>query len=287
MPHRIAFLYNYPLADNTVWKQQLFRALHGHHTMLVVFGKTRVMDYLRTYLRQRQENDVQDLSVALQMEPRKRTIAVANELGIPVRRVRSLNSAACARILGEFRPDYVVTALDHLLSKSVIAAAPTVLNVHYGVLPDVKGWNATEWSLLVTGRLSVSLHRVVCPVDSGEIFLSKEVEVERTDGMASLRAKCQSTALQLYIEFFRDPANWQRLARPNDGGKTYYVMNRLLKQQVLGEIRSGRFDRREYRSCTGSSELSVSVTAGDSYSRPFGTPSTAIGAGYSAKGFNS
>lgn len=249
MPYRIAFLYNYPLADNTLWKQQLFRALHGHHTMLAVFGKTHVMDYLRTYLRQRQENDVQDVPLGLQMEPRKRTMAVVNELGIPVKRVSNLNSSACAQILAEFRPDYVVTALDHLLSKSVIAIAPTVLNVHYGVLPDIKGWNATEWSLLVTGRLSVSLHRVVWPVDSGEIFLTKDIEVECTDGMASLREKCQSVALQLYIEFFRDPAKCERFARPNEGGKTYYVMNRLLKQQVLDGISSGRFDCHKHRSC--------------------------------------
>jgi methionyl-tRNA formyltransferase len=241
--HRIAFLYNYPLADNTPWKQHLFRALHGQHTMLAVFGKTHVMDYVRTYLRQRQENDVQDVLVPPRSEPRQRTIAVLKELGIPVKRVRNLNSDACMQVLAEFRPDYVVTALDHLLSKRVIATVPTVLNVHYGVLPEVKGWNATEWSLLVTGRLSVSLHRVVWPVDSGEIFMTREIEVDRTDGMASLREKCQSAALRLYTEFFRDPVKHGKMARPSEEGKTYYVMNRLLKQQVLDGIKRGRFTR--------------------------------------------
>jgi methionyl-tRNA formyltransferase len=249
MSLRIAFLFNYPLADNTTWKQHLIRRLHGQHTMLVVFGKTHIMDYARTYVRKRQEDNVQDVALQSRREPRKQTAAVLKELGVPVKRVRSVNHDACARILAEFQPDYVVTALDHLLSKRIIATAPTVLNVHYGVLPEVKGWNATEWSLLVTERLSVSLHRVVWPVDSGEIFMTRDVEVAPSDGMASLREKCQTIALQLYTEFFRDPATFEQSARPGREGKTYYVMNRLLKQQVLEAIKAGRFSKSHFPAC--------------------------------------
>src|SRR5262245_17115094 len=163
MAKRIAFLFNYPLADNTAWKQNLVRALQGQHTMLVVFGKTHILDYGSAYLRRRQEDNVRDVPSLPRSEMRKLTINVLKEIGVPVKRVRSVNDDICAQILTEFQPDYVVTALDHLLSKRIIATVPSILNVHYGVLPDVKGWNATEWSLLVTGRLSVSLHRVVWP----------------------------------------------------------------------------------------------------------------------------
>jgi methionyl-tRNA formyltransferase len=243
MPRRIAFLFNYPLADNTIWKQHLIRALHNQHTMLVVFGKTHIMDYVSAYQRKCQEDNVKDAPPRAPGEPRKRTMAVLRELEVPVERVRSVNDDACRQILAKFRPDYVVTALDHLLSRRIIAAVPTVLNVHYGVLPEVKGWNATEWSLLVTGRLSVSLHRVVWPVDSGEILMTSDVEVAPTDGLASLREKCQMAALRLYTEFFRDPSKYENAARPGWQGKTYYVMNRLLKQQVLEGIKAGRYSR--------------------------------------------
>jgi N-acetylglucosaminyldiphosphoundecaprenol N-acetyl-beta-D-mannosaminyltransferase len=238
---RIAFLFNYPLADNTPWKQELIRALDGGHELLVVFGKTHPIDYVRTYLRKRQEDTVADVPLPPSGAQRTRTMAVLKELGIPARQVRSVNDDACARILGEFRPDYVVTALDHLLSRRIIDSVPAVLNVHYGVLPEVKGWNATEWSLLETGRLSVSLHKVVWPVDSGEIFITRDVEVGPTDGMASLREKCQAVAVELYAEFFRDPAKYEQSARSGAEGKTYYVMNRLLKQRVLEGIGEGRF----------------------------------------------
>jgi folate-dependent phosphoribosylglycinamide formyltransferase PurN len=243
---RIAFLFNYPLADNTPWKQHLIRTLRDRHELLVVFGKTRPIDYARAYLRRRQEDDVREAARPVaSAEPRRRTATVLKELRVPVLRVRSLNDPACENILNKFKPDFVVTALDHLLARRIINAVPIVLNVHYGVLPEIKGWNATEWSLLVAGRLSVSLHRVVWPVDCGEIYLTRAVEVLPSDDFASLREKCQSVALQLYIEFFLDPETCIRGALAGSAGKTYYVMNRQLKQQVINLIRVGRFSSGE------------------------------------------
>lgn len=40
MARRNAFLFNYPLVDNTALKQDLIRALYGQHTMLVVFARS-------------------------------------------------------------------------------------------------------------------------------------------------------------------------------------------------------------------------------------------------------
>jgi hypothetical protein len=47
MARRIAFLFNYPLVDNTALKPDLIRALYGQHRMLVVFGKTHGIASLR------------------------------------------------------------------------------------------------------------------------------------------------------------------------------------------------------------------------------------------------
>jgi hypothetical protein len=135
MPRRIAFFFNYPLADNTAWKERQIRALHGQYMMLVVFGKTRIMDYARAYQRKRQEDNVEDMALPLHGALRRFTMAVLKELGVRVKRVRSLNDDACLQLLSEFHPDYVVTALDDLLSKRIIAAVPTVLNVRYVSCP--------------------------------------------------------------------------------------------------------------------------------------------------------
>lgn len=238
---RIAFLFNYPLVDNTPWKQQLIRALAGNHEILVIFGKTRLRDYLKTYLRKRQEETIRAPGgggATTGAARLVRTTKVLAELNIPVKRVTNINDETCIQELAAFRPDFVVTALDQLVSPALIAAMPIGLNVHYGLLPHVKGWNATEWSLLDHGRLSVSLHRIAWPVDTGDIYLTRDIDVRPSDDLGTLRAKCQTTAVELYRQFFSDPQQYISTAAQNTDGSHYYVMNRLLKERVLERIRT-------------------------------------------------
>lgn len=238
---RIAFLFNYPLVDNTPWKQDLIRSLAERHELFVIFGKTRPQDYLKTYLRRRQEE--KDGGAPAGASRPVRTTKVLTELRIPMARVANINDARCRDALSDFRPDFVVTALDQLVSRQLIAAMPIGLNAHYGILPQVKGWNATEWSLLEHGRLSVSLHRIAWPVDSGEIYLSRDVAVTASDSLGTLRAKCQSAAVGLYLRFFYEPHRYLSNAVRNDTGRTYYFMNRLLKSRLLQRIQAGEMSR--------------------------------------------
>lgn len=243
---RIAFLFNYPLADNTPWKQKLLLELVAGNSLFVVFGRASLLDHWRGYLRRAREDDLssETKSRAPAATPRRRrTLSIVKELGIPCCNVSNVNDDECIQKLSAFRADYVVSALDHLLSKSAIERLPIVLNVHYGVLPDVKGWNAMEWSVLVTGRMSVSLHRVVVPVDSGHIYGTRDIALDGADGLSAVRLKCQDAALDLYRGFFRDPERAVREARPNGPGKTYYKMNWRLKRQVADMIREGRVSR--------------------------------------------
>lgn len=238
---RIAFLFNYPLIDNRPWKQRLIESLAPGHELLAIFGKNRVRDYVQGYLRRRSEIDVgARVRNTGEARPTRRTVSVLRSLGVRYETVASVNGEDCRKHLREFGADVVVTALDHPLSAKTLECAPLFLNAHYGVLPDIKGWNATEWSLLVKQRLAVSLHRVAKGIDTGEIFMTREVEVRPGDGLEDLRARCQDVALGMYTDFFGDPDSY--LARPlrNEGGRVYYAMNRQLKGLVAEMVRSGR-----------------------------------------------
>ena len=237
---RIAFLFNYALVDNRPWKQDLIRDLARDHELFVIFGKNRIQDYVKGYLRRRSEMDVAErVRNTGNGKPTRRTASVLRELDIPFVSVASVNSEACRRHLKEFAPDYVVTALDHVLSKKTIVSAPLFLNAHYGVLPEIKGWNATEWSLLLRRELSVSLHRVAPGPATGEIYMTQRIEVERDATLEGLRRQCQAAALDMYREFFGAPERYIADARPNDSGQTYYAMNRRLKGLVQGLVKAG------------------------------------------------
>ena len=94
--------------------------------MLVVFGKIHMMDYARTYQRKRQEDNVQDVPLRSHGEPRKQTVAVLKELGVPVKRVRSLNYDACAQILHRVPTRLRGHGTRSFAVKHIIASVPTV-----------------------------------------------------------------------------------------------------------------------------------------------------------------
>ncbi len=238
---RIAFLFNYALVDNRPWKQTLIGELAGNNELFVLFGKNRMQDYLKGYLRRRGEIDVSErVRNTGAASATRRTVGALRELGVPFATVSSVNNKACRDKLREFAPDYVVTALDQKLSAKTLEAAPLFLNAHYGVLPHIKGWNATEWSLLLRRELTVSLHRVAPGLDTGEIFLTRPVAVCAEDSLEGLRGKCQNVALDMYRDFFAAPEHYTAHPQGNEGGATYYAMNRQMKTLVSGLVRAGR-----------------------------------------------
>ena len=238
---RIACLFNYALVDNRPWKQQLISHLVEDHELFVIFGKNQIKDYVKGYLRRRSEIDVTArVRNTGNAKAIQRTVSALRQHGVPFATVSSVNSDTCRRYLKEFAPDCVVTALDHRLSTATINCAPLFLNAHYGVLPHVKGWNATEWSLLLRRELTVSLHRITAEIDTGEIYMTRPTKVSPGDTLEALRIKCQTVALEMYKDFFADPERYLSHPRSNSDGHIYYAMNRQLKTLVQDLIKSGR-----------------------------------------------
>ena len=95
--------------------------------------------------------------------------------------------------------------------------------------------------------------RIAWPVDSGEIYLTQDIAITPTDDLGTLRAKCQCSAVDLYLKFFSEPHRYLSNAVQNDTGRSYYFMNRLLKSRLVQRIQAGemsRGDRRASRAAT-------------------------------------
>ena len=236
---KIALLTNYPLADNRPWKQELMQELAKHHEVFAVFGKKGIWDHLDTYLRRRNEIDVHRRHILAPLLPAPHnahafpgpvnTLRFLRRLGIPCYKVSHLNGAASVDLLKRLKPDYGIAAVDHMLLPAVIDCFPTLLNAHYGNLPQVKGRDATEWSILLHDHLNVCLHEIVERMDAGRIYLKENIAVNKGDDFEILRAKCQDAAKSLYLRFFERPEECKNLYESNEDGKNYYLMNWELK----------------------------------------------------------
>jgi methionyl-tRNA formyltransferase len=142
------------------------------------------------------------------------------------------NGPACLAALRDLRPDVLLLRGTDIARAPLIAAAPAVFNVHYGPLPEVRGMNAIQWSLLLGIPPAVTLHLVDTGVDTGRILLRRTIPI----GGCRTLEQLSSQANRVAREVFRDGClAWRDgtvEAQPNPAalGRQYYRMHPFLAE---------------------------------------------------------
>ncbi len=111
---------------------------------------------------------------------------------MPLQRFDSVNDGACARWLGEQRPDVVILTGTRIVAASVLAACPGVfLNTHCGITPAYRGVHGGYWALY-QGRpelAGVTVHVVDSGIDTGDIVYQAPIQVEPGDNFLTYPLK--------------------------------------------------------------------------------------------------
>lgn len=131
----------------------------------------------------------------------------------------------------------------------VIYRAPTInafrlgiLNPHIGLLPQYRGRNVMEWSLIEGAAVGITVFFIDTGIDTGQrIVLREEVDVSRCTSIA----EAKQYLFDLDATFFRRALELLRAEdfqyQLNDGsGRRYYVMSKLF-QEAVEKILSSEF----------------------------------------------
>ena len=96
---------------------------------------------------------------------------VAALYDFPVTVCHDQNSPGSIARLQEWSPDLMIFAGGNILRKEILGVPRLgILNVHLGLLPEVRGMSSPEWSLLQGVRLGITYHYMDAGIDTGPIL---------------------------------------------------------------------------------------------------------------------
>lgn len=239
-------------------------ARRGHTVPLCVvasvLGWKRILAYWRTYKAdlvtmaarrllgsrrpsEDQADDLRPLAEYLEAENIRSTTVkeAAREIGAETIVTSDLSSRESVEALSRAQVDVLVYSGGGILRQKLLEVpARGTLNAHSGPLPEIRGMNALEWSLLAGMRPGVTIHLVDAGVDTGPVLKFLPIPVDARDTIPLLRGKAALIGVQGLLDAVDKLEVLSREAQvqsPGDG-KQYFVMHPRLKQVVERQIAS-------------------------------------------------
>lgn len=138
----------------------------------------------------------------------------------------SLKDPRHVETLKDLAPDFIVTVYwAHILSQDVINCARRgTVNFHPALLPINRGWYPHVHSIIDGSPAGVTLHAIDAGVDSGPVWVQKEIEISPVDTSLTIYVRLQNEIVHLFKE------NWGRITSgelnttPQDETKAVYHM---------------------------------------------------------------
>ena len=175
----------------------------------------------------------------------------ARDRQVDYRSVGSINDETAVQFVESVSPDWLVYGGGGILRKGIIEAADgRVLNAHHGPLPEVRGMNAAEWSLLLGYDPTVTVHLINQGIDTGGIISEHPVPVYRNDTIEHLRKRCTTVGIEALCQTVLDPP--ERLPEPQEGAAEHrqcFVLAPALRELLEKRLEQGVYAQPKTPEC--------------------------------------
>ena len=144
---------------------------------------------------------------------------VAERLGLPVAQPERARDGALHALLRDVRADaLVVVAYGKILPSDVLSAAPAgAVNVHFSLLPAYRGAAPVQWALARgETRTGVTTMRIEEGLDTGAIYLVREVDIESGEHAPALQSRLAAVGAALLLDTLDGLARRTITPRPQD-----------------------------------------------------------------------
>ena len=157
--------------------------------------------------------------------------------------IKNLNSSESINTLKKIDPDAVIYSGGGILrSNFVNAAKKRIINNHSGPLPEIRGMNAVEWSILLGYEPSITIHLIDRGIDTGNILSRKNIFIEKTFSINDIRDISVITGVKEIIRLLNGLEDFDTLdVKPNHEslqGRQCFIMAPALRELLSLKIKN-------------------------------------------------
>lgn len=152
--------------------------------------------------------------------------------------VKDLNSDETKNFIGE--ADLGIYSGGGILKKKFLDLFRIgVLNCHGGKLPEVRGMNSAEWSILLNIPLQNTLHFMERKLDMGPILMSIKHDYSKIESIDQLRGTAINYAVSDILKGVKKvlTGNYTTIPQQLKDGKQFFTMHPVLKSIVNKKLR--------------------------------------------------
>jgi len=169
---------------------------------------------------------------------------VAAGYGFPIVTCRDQNAPESIEQIREWSPDLIVFTGGNILRKPLLQVPRLgVINVHLGLLPEIRGMSSPEWSLLNGVPVGVTVHYIDEGIDTGPILRRSEFpEAAQCSSLDDLRNRLIAFGIEKVSEVVTSLDRGTISATPQselDEDNQYFVMHEWLQAQAERRLNEG------------------------------------------------
>lgn len=164
-------------------------------------------------------------------------------LSIPFFLTESLSSSKTVQRNRITNPDLVIYSGGGILTQEFISTSINgVLNAHSGPLPQIRGMNAIEWSIVEGLKPTTTIHLIDRGIDTGNVLSAEPIPENHEDTIYDLRGKAipHNIALLSKVVNSFDQYNKNAVAQNIADGRQYFVMHRLMKECLQEHLKTNK-----------------------------------------------
>ncbi len=170
---------------------------------------------------------------------------VAKLHGFPVAVCDDQNAPGSIAQLKEWSPDLMIFTGGSILRQQLLDLPRFgVLNVHLGLLPEVRGMSSPEWSLLNHVPVGVTVHYVDAGIDTGPILQRSEFPgAAQADSLSDLRNRLIAFGVEKAAEVIAGLDRGTISATPQshlDEDRQFFVMHDWLQARAVERLTQSR-----------------------------------------------